>query len=191
MSDYLLQAGRSKAMLVDMKNTILKILLIYILGSAYAANAGLYRGVDSEGNILYSDTPFKDAEKYTPPPISVMDAPKPVTEKEVVKDEPTAEFKYTGFDIESPIDEQTIRNDPDVKVSVKLVPTLNAEAGHGIWLLLDGNPVMKNSLNTSFYIGRIERGAHTLQAQVRDAEGKAIVQTRIIIVYIHNSSGIR
>jgi len=96
-----------------------------------------------------------------------------------------------GFDIESPVNEQTIRNDPDVKVSVKLVPALNTEAGHSIWLLLGDKPVIKKSLEASFYIGRIERGAHTLQAQVRDAEGKAIVQTRIIIVYIHNSSGIR
>lgn len=182
-------------MLEDMKNTTLKILLIIVLGSvsvsAYAVNAGLYRGVDSEGNILYSDTPFKDSEKFTPPPISVMDAPKPVTEKKVVEDEQPAEFKYMGFDIESPVNEQTIRNDPDVKVSVKLVPALNTEAGHSIWLLLDGNPVMKNSPDTSFYIGRIERGAHKLQAQVRDTEGKAIVQTRTIVVYVHNTSGIR
>jgi len=179
-------------MLVDMKNTTLKILLIVVLGSvsALAVSAGLYRGVDSEGNILYSDTPFEDAEKYTPPPISVMDAPKPVTEKKV-EDEQPAEFKYMGFDIESPVNEQTIRNDPDVKVSLKLVPALNTEAGHSIWLLLDGNPVMKNSLDTSFYIGRIERGAHKLQAQVRDAEAKVIVRTRTIVVYIHNSSGIR
>ena len=188
-----MQAGPSEAMLEDMKNTTLKILLIVVLGSvsALAVNAGLYRGVDSEGNILYSDTPFKDSEKFTPPPISVMDAPKPVTEKKVGEDEQPAEFKYMGFDIESPVNEQTIRNDPDVKVSVKLVPALNTEAGHSIWLLLDGNPVMKNSLDTSFYIGRIERGAHKLQAQVRDTEGKAIVQTRTIVVYIHNTSGIR
>lgn len=188
-----MQAAPSKAMLEDMKNTTLKILLIIVLGSvsAYAVNAGLYRGVDSEGNILYSDTPFKDSEKFTPPPISVMDAPKPVTEKKVVEDEQPAEFKYMEFDIESPVNEQTIRNDPDVKVSVKLVPALNTEAGHSIWLLLDGNPVMKNSPDTSFYIGRIERGAHKLQAQVRDTEGKAIVQTRTIVVYVHNTSGIR
>ena len=180
-------------MLEDMKNTILKILLILVLGSVstHAVNAGLYRGVDSEGKVIYSDTPFEDSEKFTPPPISVMDAPKLATEKKVVEDEQPAEFKYTDFDIELPVNEQTIRNDPDVKVSVKLVPALNTEAGHSIWLLLDGNPVMKNSRDTSFYIGRIERGAHKLQAQVRDAEGKAVVQTRTIVVYIHNTSGAR
>ena len=180
-------------MLESMKNTILKIFLVFVISSvsAYAVSAGLYRGVDSEGNVLYSDTPFEDAEKYTPPPISVMDAPKLATEKKVVEDEQPAEFKYMGFDIESPVNEQTIRNDPDVKVSVKLVPALNTEAGHSIWLLLDGNPVMKNSLDTSFYIGRIERGAHKLQAQVRGTEGKAIVQTRTIVVYVHNTSGAR
>ena len=180
-------------MLESMKNTTLKILLILVISSvsAYAVSAGLYRGVDSEGNVSYSDTPVEDAEKYTTPPRSVMDAPKPGMEKKVVEDEAPAEFKYTDLDIESPVNEQTIRNDPDVKVSVKLVPALNTEAGHSIWLLLDDKPVVKNSLDTSFYIGRIERGAHKLQAQVRGAEGKAIVQTRTIVVYVHNTSGAR
>lgn len=178
-------------MFVGMKNIILKILLLFVLVHVGIAGAGLYRGVDSEGNIQYSDTPFKDAEKFTPPPISVMDAPKANIVKKGTEDEQPAEFKYKGFDITSPVNEQTIRNDPDVNVSVKLVPALNTEAGHSIWLLLDGNPVIKNSQDSSFHIGRIERGAHKLQAQVRDAEGKAVVQTRTIIIYVHNASGIR
>lgn len=189
-SDSLLQASPSKAMLEGMKNTILKILLISALVSTYAVSAELYRGVDSEGNVIYSDTPFEDAEKYSPPPISVMDAPKAASKKKVVEEEKPAEFKYTKFDIESPENEQTIRNDPDVKVSVNLVPELNFEAGHSIWLFIDGQPVVKNGQDTSFYIGRVDRGAHKLQAQVRDTSGKIIVRSRTNVIYIHNTSGI-
>ncbi len=171
-----------------MKNTILKILLTITFVYTCTVNAGLYRGVDSEGNVIYSDVPFEDAEKYTPPPISVMDAPKAGVKKKAAEGEVPSEFKYLSFDIESPANNQTIRNDPDVKVSLKLVPGLNAEQGHSIWLLLDGKPAVKNSQETSFYIGRIDRGAHKLQAQVRDAEGKIIVRSRTNIVYIHHTA---
>ena len=178
-------------MLVVMKNTILNIVAISLFVYVSAISAGLYRGVDSEGKVVYSDTPFEDAEKYTPPPISVMDAPKAAAKQADVKEELPADFKYTKFDIESPGDEQTIRNDPDVKISLDLVPGLNTEAGHGIWLLMDGNVLVKNSAEASFYIGRIERGAHKLQAQVRDASGKVVARTRTNVVYIHNTAGAR
>lgn len=178
-------------MLVVMKNTILKIWPIFFLVYASATCAELYRGVDSRGNVVYSDTPFEEAEKYTPPPISVMDAPKSAAEKEVVKEELAADFKYTEFDIEAPENEQTIRNDPDVKVSLNLAPGLNTEAGHSIWLLMDGNVLVKDSAESSFYVGRIERGAHQLQAQVRDASGNIVARTRTSIVYVHNTSGAR
>lgn len=176
-------------MLVVMKNTILNIVAISLLIYVSAINAGLYRGVDSEGKVVYSDMPFEDAEKYTPPPISVMDAPKAAAKQADVKEEAPADFKYTKFDIESPGNEQTIRNDPDVKISLDLVPGLNTEEGHSIWLLMDGNVLVKNSAEASFYIGRIERGAHKLQAQVRDASGKVVARTRTNVVYIHNTAG--
>ena len=172
-----------------MKNTILNIVAISLLVYVSAISAGLYRGVDSEGKVVYSDMPFEDAEKYTPPPISVMDAPKAAAKQADVKEEAPADFKYTKFDIESPGNEQTIRNDPDVKISLDLVPGLNTEAGHSIWLLMDGNVLVKNSAEASFYIGRIERGAHKLQAQVRDASGKVVARTRTNVVYIHNTAG--
>lgn len=173
-----------------MKNTILKILLISVLVAASAVSAKLYKGIDSEGKVIYSDTPFDDAEKFTPPPISVMDAPKAAAEKKAAEEEQPADFKYMKFDIVSPEDEQTIRNDPNVKVSVNLVPGLNADAGHSIWVFVDGEPVVKDGQDTSYYIGRVERGAHKLQAQVRDTSGKIIVRSRTNVIYIHNTSGI-
>jgi len=175
-------------MLAGMKNIILKILLAITFVYSCALNAGLYRGVDAEGNVVYSDRPFEDAEAYSPPPISVMDKPKSASEKKQAVADETVEFKYTDFDIVSPTNNQTIRDDPDISVSVKLVPALNSELGHSLWLLVDGKPVVKNSNNASFSIGSVERGAHKLQAQVRDTEGKIIVRSRTTVIYIHNTT---
>lgn len=153
------------------------------------AGAALYKGVDSEGNVVYSDKPFETAEKYTPPPISVMDAPKVDTGKKPVEDKKPAEFKYLSFDIVSPTKNQTIRNE-DVTVTLKLKPGLNTEENHSIWVLVDNKPVVKNTQSLSVKLGSLDRGVYKLQAQIRDKAGKVIVRTRTTVVFIQKTSAI-
>ncbi len=153
-----------------------------------AVDAQLYKGVDAEGNVVYSDKPFTSAEKFTPPPISVMDAAKAKVEKKTAEEKKPAEFKYISFDIISPKNNQTIRNESDVAVSLKIKPGLNSDENHRIWMLVNGKPVIKNSQNLSFKVGRLERGANELQAQIRDKSGKIIVRTRTSIVFVHQTS---
>ena len=175
-------------MLVVMKNTLLNSLLMLALVSLSSANAALYKGLDSEGKVIYSDVPFEDAEKFTPPPISVMDTPKVKADEKVAEEKKAEAFKYISFDIISPENNQTIRNDPDVTVSLKLKPGLNTEKNHNIWMLLDGKPVVKNTQSLSVQLGRLDRGAHKLQAQIRNKKGKIIVRSRTIVVFIHKTS---
>jgi hypothetical protein len=174
-------------MLEHMKNIILKSLVIASLLFTFAVYAGFYKGLDEEGNVVYSDKPFDNSEKITPPAITVMDAPKIKPKAEPVAEEKPAEFKYTQFDIVAPSNDQVIWNEPDLIVKVQLKPDLNVDEKHSIWLLMDGKPLVKNSKSLSLPIGRSDRGAHKLQAQVRDKEGKIIVRTRTIIVHIKNT----
>ena len=182
-----MQALSSEAMLDDMKNTLLNSLLIFTFFYAFTASAELYKGLDADGNTVYSDTPFEDAEAFTPPPISVMDASREAVDKKDVDDK-AVEFKYMSFDIVSPTNNQTIRNDPDINVSLSLKPGLNTEQNHSIWVLLDGKPVVKNAQDLSLQIGRLDRGAYNLQAQVRDADGKPVVKTRTILIFVKQGS---
>lgn len=175
-------------MLDVMKNILLNSLLIFTSFCAFTASATLYKGLDADGNTVYSDTPFEDAEKFTPPSISVMDAPKDAVDKKPVEEDKPAEFKYMSFDIVSPTNNQTIHNNPDINVSLNLKPGLNAEKNHSIWLLVDGKPVVKNSQDLSLQIGRLDRGAYNLQAQVRDEEGKEVVKTRTIVIFVKQAS---
>ena len=187
-----MQGTSSEAMLITMKNILSNSLLVLALIGSFSVNAALYKGLDSEGNVVYSDTPFEDAEKFAPPPISVMDRSKvrggDKTADEGAEEKKPAVFKYTDFDIVSPENNATIRNEP--AVAVTLQPALNTEENHSIWFLLDGKAVIKNSPSMTLQLGRLERGAHKLQAQVRNKEGKIIVRTRTAIVYIHHTSAL-
>lgn len=183
-----MQALSSKAMLDVMKNILLNSLLIFTSFCAFTASAALYKGLDADGNTVYSDTPFMDAEKFTPPPISVVDTPREAADKKAVEDDKPAEFKYMSFDIVSPTNNQTIHNDPDINVSLNLKPGLNTEKNHSIWLLVDGKPVVKNAQDLSLQIGRLDRGAYNLQAQVRDEDGKEVVKTRAILIFVKQAS---
>ena len=108
--------------------------------------------------------------------------------QKAAEDEKPAEFKYMSFDIISPANKQTIRDDPDVTVSLKLKPGLNMEENHSIWMLVDGKPVVKNTQSLTIQLGRLDRGAHQLQAQIRNNEGAIIVRTRPTVVFIHKTS---
>lgn len=174
-------------MLERMKNIILNVLFVPALLFAFAVNAGFYKGLDEEGNVVYSDKPFANSEQITPPAITVMDAPKIQPKEEPVAEEKPAEFKYTQFDIVAPTNDQVIWNEPDLIVKLRLTPDLNVAENHSIWLLMDGQTLVKNSQNLSLPIGRSDRGAHQLQAQVRNKEGKIIVRTRPIVVHIKNT----
>lgn len=199
-------------MLVDMKHIFPKSLLLMFLVSISTANAGVYKGISSDGEVVYSDVPFRKSAEFNAPPIAVLEMPDVILDK-VLSDETAkadkveadkitatkseagkeeikrqAEYPYTKFFIESPKDKESIWNNPELAVSLHLTPSLNNVKKHKIWLLLDGEPLVKNSVSDSIPTGRLERGEHTLQAQVRDSKGKLVIKTKTIVVYIHYGS---
>ncbi len=170
-----------------MKNIIIKGLLLSALSIAFSASAELYKGQDAEGNTVYSDKPFKNSEQFTPPSLTIMDAPKVQPRKEVSKEPEEKAFKYTRFSITAPKNNEVIWNNPQLMVSLKVTPALNIKEGHTTWLMMDGKPLVKKSRSLLLQIGRADRGEHKLQAQIRDKKGKIIKRTKTITVHIKNS----
>ncbi len=199
-------------MLVDMKYTFPKSLLLILLASISIANAGVYKGVSSDGEVVYSDVPFRQSAEFNAPPIAVLEMPDVILDKVLLEEtakadkveadkiaaersqagkaeiKRQAEYPYIKFFIESPKDKESIWNNPDLAVSLHLTPSLNNVKKHKIWLLLDGEPLVKNSVSVSIPTGRLDRGEHKLQAQVRDGKGTLVTKTKTIVVYIHYSS---
>lgn len=169
-----------------MKNILsIKFLFIVLICSA-SAHAGLYKGLDADGNTAYADKPFTNAEEITPPSITIVD-PVKAPAKEAIEESETEEFKYTQFSISSPTDQQTIRNEPSLTVLLNLKPALNTAESHTIWLFMDGKPIIKNSKSLALAVGRAERGEHQFQAHIRNKAGKVIKQTQAVTVNVKNT----
>ena len=174
-------------MLVTMKHTLLISLLVVALPFGFNVHAGLYKGLDEAGNVVYSDKPFDEAQKFTPPPLSVIDATNVPAKEEVAEEEEITETKYSKFSILAPTNQQVIWNEADLTVSTKLEPALAITEGHNVWLLMDGKPLVKNSQSLSLQIGRADRGEHQIQAQIRNKKGKILKSTKSITVHIKNT----
>ena len=177
-----------RAMLVGMNTSMIIRFLVPALLLSFTVQAGLYKGLDEEGNVVYSDKPFDNSEQFTPPPLTVVKPTKVAPKEEVVEEEEKPETVYSTFTITSPQNEATIRNEPNVVVDMILDPELAISEGHSIWLLLDGQPLIKKTKSLSLPIGRLDRGTHTLQAQVRNSAGKAVISTQRVKVFIHQTS---
>ena len=163
--------------------SLLKLLLI-VFASTTVVHAGLYKGLDADGNVAYSDEPFNNAKEMTPPTITVLD-PVKVTPKKIITEKPQdKKFNYKKFSISSPTNQQTIWNNPALDVSLSLKPALNMAAGHKIWLFMDGKPIVKNSSSLTLTINQADRGEHQLQAHIRNKAGKVIKQTKAITIHI-------
>jgi hypothetical protein len=177
-------------MLYIMKSLLLKTLLIVGALSALTAQAELYKGIDENGDVVYADKPFANAKQFTPPSLTIVDAPKVTVKKEVIaedEEKKNGETRYDKFSITSPVNDQTIWNAATISVSLQLSPALDTAAGHTTWLLMDGKPLVKNSQSLLLQIGRADRGQHSLQAQVRNKKGGIIKQTEAVTIHIKNS----
>jgi hypothetical protein len=151
------------------------LLLLALL--ANTVQAEVYKSLDANGEVIYSDVPSVGAKRmqmpelptYTPAPLPAFTAtPDTATA--------TAGDGYSALALSQPRDDETIRsNGGTLNVSVTLEPALQVDAGHRVQFFLDdkarGKPLAR--LSTSFT--DVDRGTHTVSAAVIDESGASII----------------
>lgn len=154
-------------------------------------SAEIYRTVDEQGNVVFTDTPAVNskpvelgpASTYSPPPqISTTQTRTPDTE------ESETTF-YSALRIVRPAEEETIRdNTGNVSVSLEIEPALLVQAGHRVQFFLDGEAIGAPSsvLKTSF--ANVDRGEHQVEAAVIDVSGEPILRTSSVRFFLHRYS---
>jgi hypothetical protein len=170
----------------------LMALSMAIMGLA-GADTTVYRTVDEDGNVVFSDQPSKGAKRitlqpntstYAPPPKPVFQLNPPAEPK--IEPEAAEVVRYERIRIVSPAAEETVRdNEGKVSVAVALKPKL--ADGHSLRLILDGKPAvtLDKPIGT---LTEIDRGEHRVLAEVADAGGRVVARSDPVLFYMRRHS---
>ena len=169
-----------------MRPYALTIILAPLLLAPALAATTVYRWVDEQGVVHFSDQPHQGAEK-----MHVEDAPTfPATQipqTPSAAPAPEQAAPTATCSIESPGDQQNLMNTYSVSGSIRMPGQL--DPGDRVVLMLDGKVLAGAAdLSGAFQIPEIDRGAHTLAAQVVTPTGQVICQTQQITFFVHQPS---
>ncbi|RME35379.1 MAG: DUF4124 domain-containing protein [Gammaproteobacteria bacterium] len=160
---------------------ILAAMLLAITGQPAAE---VYRWVDEQGNVIYSDTPHPGAEvieNLDPQTIESLRLKSPKKKRPVEKLAP----EYELLRIASPANDSAVRaNNGNITVEVEVRPPLMVELGHRLTLYLDGKPVIEGENKTTLELQNLPRGSHTLQVAITDRKGNVFKKSELIVFHL-------
>ena len=160
-----------------MRRILLVLVALLSLTSLVAADP-LYKWVDDQGNIHYSDKPQPGAQKivlpkastYVPPNVAMPAAPA------ATRNQSNSVQAYSNLTISSPKDQETLWNVQTVTVSVSMVPML--QTGDTLTISVDG--VSKTSSGSSVTFDNLDRGEHDVTATVSSRNGRGTLTAQSV-----------
>lgn len=150
---------------------VISILLLSFMGFALADT--VYKTVDEDGNIIFTDKPSENSEEIKLKELQTIKNPNPAKYAPGSKPHEDKGPVYQTFLITSPSNGSALRsNSGNVTISVTLEPPLRA--GHLIIVTIDGQEV-SNGPASSISLQNQERGTHNISAKVVDGHGKEMI----------------
>jgi hypothetical protein len=174
----------------------MRIVLFTLLSLAcsLALAATVYKWVDDDGVVHYSDQPHPNAQKlqvhdvqtYRPSAGDTAVAAAPGVPVTPVAAGDT-QRNYQGCAVVQPADNQDFANLDALNIVVQTDPVLRP--GDQIYVSVDGAP-LNNGQPTGgqLTLSPVDRGSHTIQAQVRGSDGAVRCQTPSITFSVHQPS---
>jgi hypothetical protein len=148
-------------------------------GSAHATT--LYKWVDAQGVVHYSDTPQPGAQKIQIQSAQTYSAPKPAktTPTTSASNSRSADSTAPGTyqcQVVSPTAEQAFVDPDSVPIAVAVTPALTGT--DRLVVTMDGTPVQVSPSGQAL-VPSPERGAHTISASVQGADGSTTCSTSV------------
>ena len=165
---------------------------ICLLGAsaANAAETKIYKTVDEDGNVVFTDVPPKGDDSVeevnvtAPNTADLGTATLPIDSS--IDPQEVESFAYQSLRITSPEDDQSVREPMgDIEVVVEVQPKLRAE--HELRLLVDG-AAQQVGRQSSFHLSGIDRGTHTLQVEVLHRSGEVLVASEPSVFHLQQYS---
>lgn len=165
------------------------LLLALALLISLPATAAIYRHVDKDGKVYFTDQPPEDAaaEPVELSPINRLPAPKagrPATTPgtPVTGSAPTyGQLLLTGVN-----DGQELRN-PTNPVVVAAQPDVPLQPGHILVFFHNGQEVMRGT-NRLYTVAQIDRGSHTFSCEIRNENDEVLIRSSPVTLHVHRTA---
>ncbi|MEJ2575037.1 MAG: DUF4124 domain-containing protein [Gammaproteobacteria bacterium] len=165
------------------------VVIFLVLTAAANTSAAVYKWVKPDGSVVYSDrAPVENAAptelpalqeiKMPPPPPSPTPSTTPAAQ--------TEGEDYTSLAITEPADNSAFRNNAG-QINVKLALDPALQQGDAIVILLDGKEIGRGR-STALSLSNVDRGTHSLQASVKDADGTTLISSNPITFTLQRTS---
>ena len=166
---------------------IMRILLFLItLFFLIPVSAGVYRSLDADGNVVYTDKPSPDAEKIRIDKVQTI--PAGPDDFQYTPPEKFAGGDYTKLEIVDPVSDHVFTgNTGEVTVSVTIEPELNTKNGDRLILIMDGKKKADSS-STSFSFTNLDRGTYTVEVHVVNKDGKTLISSAPVLFTVKRTS---
>lgn len=154
------------------------LLLIILLLPASISQAAIYKIINPDGSVSYSDKPGTGAQRVDLPPVNTTPAPTLLPRS----DPPAADATtaYTLAIVAPPSGTQLLPDQPDLLVSVQITPAL--ADGHLLQAQLNGSNWGAATRATDITLIDIPRGEHQVQIAVTDPSGAILARSPGITV---------
>ena len=166
------------------------IRMAIFLGFALTAAAAdqIYRTVDADGNVVFTDVPPADStgepagKEVTLPPSNTYQPqvapapPQPQSDESTASGAAEASY-YDQLAIVDPANDQTIRsNNGDVVIQAEVDPPLKSD--HRLLLTFDGAPTDIEAEDGVFQLNNVDRGTHTAAARIVDGNNEVVMESQ-------------
>ncbi len=163
-------------------------LALLLLLATSLAHATVYKWVDENGKVHFSDKPVKNAEvvELNENTQNSIKLPDPITLPNIGAPDDTNQASYK-LNIVSPNEEETIRsNEGKITIIANSNPQLSSP--HEFVLYMDGQQLGGAQKNGLFKLSDIDRGEHNFVVKVLSKDGKQLATTPPRKVFLHRTS---
>jgi len=141
----------------------------------------VYKWVDEDGVIHYSDQPHPNAQKIEVQGVQTYSSRAAAVRGPAAADDSTAPFSnpYKGCAVAQPLDQQNLPNAHSVFIRVVADPMPRGD--DRVFITMDGQALNGGQpTGLSFNVAEVDRGEHSVQAQIRGPENQVLCQTPTI-----------
>ncbi len=167
----------------------MRYLLLTLLMFSPFASAEVFKTVNPDGSVTYSDVQSEGSKSITPPGLTPTPAVKLPEKKKPKPEDEDSPVPYKAFNIASPSTNQTIRNNNgNVKVSIDIKPGLQTKFNHSISIFLNGREIASKLKSPTYTLKDVVRGRHSVSARLLDKNGSILKRSNLVFVNMRRFS---